>query len=90
MFRRLPKRGFKNPFKKEYAIINLDDLGKFNPNDEVTAESLLQKNLIKKLKDGVKVLGDGEVLIPLIVKVHKISNSAREKIEKVGGKVQVI
>lgn len=91
LYRRLPKRGFKNIFKEEYEIVNIRDLvKKFKENEEVTPERLLEVGLVKKKKLKVKILGDGEINFPLIIKVHKISKQAREKIEAAGGKIEVI
>ena len=90
LFRRLPKRGFTNRNSKVYSIINLTDLEKFESGAEVTPEILLNAGIIKKLNDGVKVLGNGEIKNPLKVKAHKISASAKEAIEAVGGTVEVI
>lgn len=91
LVRRIPKRGFKNaPFKKEYAIINLEQLNSFEPQTEITPEFLVEKKIVKDLKDGLKVLADGELKVPLIIKAHKFSKTAIEKIEKAGGKVEVI
>jgi large subunit ribosomal protein L15 len=88
--RRLPKRGFTNIFSKEYTVINVSDLEeRFEPGAEVTIESLFDTGLIKKVKDGVKVLGDGELTKPLTVKVQKVSKTAAEKITAAGGKVEV-
>lgn len=90
LYRRLPKRGFTNPFRKEYAIVNLEVLeNKFNANEEITPEILRERKIIKK-KLPVKVLGKGEITKPLILKVHAISSSAKERIERVGGKVELI
>jgi large subunit ribosomal protein L15 len=89
--RRLPKRGFKNINRKEYTIVNVKTLEeKFEEGEVVTPESLLEKGIIKKMLDGVKILGDGELTKPLTVRAHAFSKTAREKIEKVGGKVEVI
>lgn len=88
--RRLPKRGFNNIFKKEYSVVNVAKLNIFEPGTEVTPELLLEKGLISKVRDGVKVLGDGELNRELVVKAHKFSKSAKEKIEGAGGKVEVI
>lgn len=90
--RRLPKRGFSNaPFKKEYAIVNLKDLNKIiDEVDVITPEVLLQKRIIKKLKDGVKILGDGEIKKSVTVKTHAITKSALQKIESIGGRVEVL
>jgi large subunit ribosomal protein L15 len=88
--RRLPKRGFTNIFRKEYAIVNLADLEKMAGSDPVTPEALVQKGLIKSLKDGVKVLGTGELKTKLVVRAHKFSKSALDKIQAAGGKAEVI
>jgi len=90
LHRRLPKRGFVNIFKKEYAIINLDNLALFKSGDTVNPEILLTRGLIKKIVDGVKILGRGELKIVLTVYAHHFSNSARSKIEAAGGKVEVL
>lgn len=90
LYRRLPKRGFTNIFSKEYAIVNVEALNRFEDNTEVTPELLLETGIIKKVMDGVKILGDGELNKKLTVKAHKFSKSAIEKIEGVGGKVEVI
>lgn len=90
LYRRLPKRGFTNIFAKKYVAVNVEVLDKFNDGDEVTAESLLQKGIISKTLDGVKLLGRGEVTKKVDVKVAKISASAKEKIEKAGGKAEVM
>lgn len=90
LYRRLPKRGFTNIFAKKYVTVNVEVLDKFNDGDEVTAETLLEKGIISKTLDGVKVLGRGEVTKKVTVKVAKISESAKEKIEKAGGKAEVI
>jgi large subunit ribosomal protein L15 len=88
--RRLPKRGFTNIFKKEYALINIRDLSGFDPDSTLDIEALENAGLVREIKDGVKLLGDGEISHPLVIKVHKASKSAREKIEAAGGKVEVI
>ena len=92
LYRRLPKRGFTNSlFKKEYAIINLETLDKlFNDGDAVSMEVLLEKGIVKKELNGLKVLGRGEITKKLTVKAAKISESAKEKIEAAGGKAEVI
>lgn len=91
LYRRLPKRGFKNVNKKVYSIINLKTLEeKFQENDEVTPEILMKLGIVKKMRDGIKVLGNGELSKPLVVKAHAFSKKAIEKIETVGGKVEVI
>ena len=88
--RRLPKRGFTNIFKKQFALVNLMDLAGFNPEEKVTPELLLAKGLVKKLGDGLKVLGDGELKAPLTIAAHHFSKPALEKIQKAGGTAEVI
>lgn len=88
--RRLPKRGFTNIFKKEYAIVNLGDLAKLDPKEKVTPELLAQRGLIGRLNDGLRVLGGGELTAPLQIYAHYFSKSAAEKIAKAGGKAEVI
>ncbi len=88
--RRLPKRGFTNIFKKQYNIINVKDLNRFEANANLGAKDLKEAGLVKKLKDGVKLLGNGDISHPLFVKVRKVSKTAREKIEAAGGKVEII
>lgn len=92
LHRRLPVRvGFKNVNRTEYAIVNLSTLAaRFQPNDEITPERLLEMRIIRKLKDGLKVLGEGEINFPITVHTHAISQSARAKIEAAGGQVKLI
>lgn len=90
LYRRLPKRGFTNIFAKKYVAVNVEVLDKFNDGDVVTAETMLEKGIISKTLDGVKLLGRGEVTKKVDVKVAKISASAKEKIEKAGGKAEVM
>lgn len=90
LYRRLPKRGFTNIFAKKYVTVNVEVLDKFNDGDEVTAEALLEKGIISRKLDGVKLLGRGDVTKKLDVKLAKISASAKEKIEKAGGKAEVM
>ncbi|WP_053955662.1 50S ribosomal protein L15 [Inediibacterium massiliense] len=90
LYRRLPKRGFTNIFKKQWAIINIDAFNQFDEGTIVTPELLLEAGIIKKIADGVKVLGDGELQKKVTVQAHKFSQSAVEKIEAAGGKVEVI
>jgi large subunit ribosomal protein L15 len=89
LHRRLPKRGFRNIFKKEYAIVALRDLVGFS-EELVTPEAMIEKGLIKDMKSGVKILGDGEVKKSLTIKAHAFSASAKEKILKAGGRVEII
>jgi large subunit ribosomal protein L15 len=88
--RRIPKRGFTNIFRKEYAVVNVSDLAKLGGNDAVTPEMLKQAGLINDMKDGLKVLGMGELKSKLTVRAHKFSKSAVEKIQAAGGKAEVI
>jgi len=90
LVRRIPKRGFTNIFSIEYETINVERLDVFEDGTVVTPELLLQKGLIKKVRDGVKVLGSGEVTRKLTVKASKFTGSAKEKIEAAGGKAEVI
>lgn len=90
LFRRLPKRGFTNIHRKEYAIVNLDALNRFEDGTEVTPELLLETGVVSKLKAGVKILGNGQLEKKLTVKAHKFSSAAKEAIEAVGGKTEVI
>ena len=88
--RRLPKRGFNNIFATKYATIKVSDLEKFEAGSVVTTEALLEKGIIKKAMDGVKVLGNGELSKELTVQLAAYTASAKEKIEKAGGKAEVI
>ena len=90
LYRRLPKRGFTNIFAKQYVAINVEELNKFEDGAEVTAETLMEKGIISKALDGVKILGRGEVTKKVTVKEAKYSASAKEKIEKAGGKAEVM
>ena len=88
---RIAKRGFNNyEFATRYAVINISDLEKFNDGAEVTPELLKEMGIVKKLEDGLKVLGNGELTKKLTVKAHKFSKVAKEKIENAGGKAEVI
>jgi large subunit ribosomal protein L15 len=90
LYRRLPKRGFNNPFRKEYAIVNLEQLNNFADGAEVTPEILINSGIIKNPLAGIKVLGDGELTVKLSVKANKFSKSAVEKITAAGGNAEVI
>ncbi|MEC0093969.1 MULTISPECIES: 50S ribosomal protein L15 [Paenibacillus] len=90
LYRRLPKRGFTNPTRKEYAIVNIEDLNNFAADTEVTPEFLFENGIVKNAKSGIKILGNGEVTVKLSVKANKFSQSAVEKIEAAGGKTEVI
>ena len=90
IYRRLPKRGFTNIFAKEYVTVNVEVLEQFEANTVVTADLLKEAGIIKKVKDGVKILGRGEVTKPLTVQVAKFTESAAAKITAAGGKAEVI
>ena len=90
IYRRLPKRGFNNPFKKIWTIINLDELNRFEDGTVVTPELLLENGIIKKVVDGVKILGDGQLEKKITVQAHKFSQTALDKIQAAGGKAEVI
>ena len=91
LFRRLGKRGFSNArFRKVYACVNVSELNRFDENTIVTPELLIETGLIKKDLDGIKVLGNGELTKKLTVRANKFSTSAKAKIEKIGGKTEVI
>ena len=88
--RRLPKRGFNNIFATVYTTVKISDLEKFEAGSVVDVNALLEKGVIKKVNDGVKVLGNGELTKALTVKLDAYTASAKEKIEKAGGKAEVI
>lgn len=90
LFKRLPKRGFTNFTRTEYAIVNVSDLNVFDAGSIVTLDVLLAKKIVRKGLAGLKVLGDGELTTSLTIKAHKISASAKAKIEAAGGQVEVI
>ena len=90
LYRRLPKRGFVNPTRKEYAVVNTEDLNSFAAGTEVTPEFLMTNGVVKNAKSGIKILGNGDVTVKLTVKANKFSQSAIEKIEAAGGTTEVI
>lgn len=90
LFKRLPKRGFTNVNHKEYAVVNVEDLNVFENETVVTIESLQEKGLVKKVYDGVKVLGNGKLEKNLTVKANKFSKTAEAAITSAGGKIEVI
>ncbi|BFH71040.1 MAG: 50S ribosomal protein L15 [Paenibacillus dendritiformis] len=90
LYRRLPKRGFINPTRKEYAVVNVTELNRFEAGTEVTPELLMEQGIVKNPMSGIKVLGNGELTVKLTVKANKFSQSAVEKIEAAGGKSEVI
>lgn len=90
LYRRIPKSGFTNIFRKEYATVNLSVLDRFDEGTTVTVALLKEHGLVKQVKDGVKVLGGGELTKKLTVQVDRFTASAKEKIEALGGKAEVI
>ena len=90
LYRRVPKKGFTNIFGTEYAAVNVERLEIFNDGDVVTVEELLAKKIIRKPLDGVKIMGNGDLTKKLTVKAAKFTASAKEKIEALGGKAEVI
>ncbi|MBW1726999.1 MAG: 50S ribosomal protein L15 [Deltaproteobacteria bacterium] len=90
LHRRLPKRGFTNIFKKKIAVINIRDLSKFESGSIVDEAALVRVGLIKGRRDGIKLLGHGDIETPLTIKINMLSKSAKEKIIQAGGKVEVV
>jgi large subunit ribosomal protein L15 len=90
LHRRLPKRGFTNIFRREYAVINLDQLNIFQAGTTVTPEELVRRGLVKRSVNGIKILAEGELKTALIVRAHKFSSNAAKKIQAAGGTVEVI
>ena len=90
LFRRLPKRGFTNVSRKEYAVVNLDALNRFEDGTEVTPELLIETGVVSNEKAGIKILAKGNVEKKLTVKAHKFSSAAKEAIEAAGGTTEVI
>ena len=90
IYKRIPKRGFTNFTRKEYAVVNLETLNRFEDGVKVTPELLKEAGIVRKMLDGVKILGNGTLEKKLTVTCHKISKSAKEAIEKAGGTVEVL
>ena len=90
LYRRIPKRGFTNIWRKEYEIVNVETLNRFDNGTEVTPELLIAEGIVKQVKDGIKILGNGKLEKNLTVQAQKFTKSALEKIEAEGGKAQVI
>jgi large subunit ribosomal protein L15 len=88
--RRLPKRGFKNPFKRYYAIVNVRELNRFDADSVIDEVALIQMGLVKGDRDGIKLLGEGDIQTPVTVRVDKVSDAAKKKIEAAGGKIEVL
>lgn len=90
LFRRMPKRGFKNINRVEYAVVNIEKLNKFEDGTEVTPTLLVESGIVKNEKDGIKILGNGELKKKLTVKANKFSASAKSAIEAAGGQAEVM
>ena len=84
------RRGFTNIFKKQYHLVKLEELNRFPEDSEVVPESLVRAGILRSIKHPVKILGNGEITVPLRVRAHKFTDSAREKIEAVGGRAEAI
>jgi large subunit ribosomal protein L15 len=90
LHRRIPKRGFHNPFRRDFAVVNVESLNAFAAGETVTPELLRTRGLIRGEADGIKILGDGNLKVGLTVRAHAFSKSAQEKITGAGGKVEVL
>jgi large subunit ribosomal protein L15 len=90
LHRRLPKRGFSQPFSTTFAVVNVDSLNGFTAGETVTPELLAERGIVRSMRDGLKVLGNGELKVAVTVRAHAFSKSAQEKIAAAGGKAEVI
>jgi large subunit ribosomal protein L15 len=90
LHRRLPKRGFRSPFPKTFSVVNVESLNAFAAGETVTPEMLAEHGIVRKMRSGVKVLGDGELKVALTVRAHAFSRSAQEKITGAGGKAEIL
>ena len=90
LYRRIPKRGFTNIWRTEYTVLNVEDLNRFEEGTAVTPELIKEAGMAKQVKDGIKILGNGNIEKNLTVQAHKFSKTAVEKIEAAGGKAEVI
>jgi large subunit ribosomal protein L15 len=90
LHRRIPKRGFHNPFASEFAVVNVGSLGAFDAGATVTPDALIARGLVRRERGRVKVLGDGELKVALTVHAHAFSKSAQEKITAAGGKAEIV
>lgn len=88
--RRLPKRGFKSLSKKDYNVVNIEDLNRFGSDMPLDPETLRKAGLFRKMKDGVKLLGSGELSRSVVVRVHQSSKAALKKVEAAGGRIELI
>jgi large subunit ribosomal protein L15 len=90
LHRRLPKRGFRSPSPKTFAVVNVGSLNAFAAGDTITPETLTRDGIVRALRSGVKILGDGELKVALTVRAHAFSKSAQEKITGAGGKIEIL
>lgn len=90
LYRRIPKRGFNNVFKKDYSIVNIEKLNMFNDGDIVSSKELISKGVVKKVVDGIKILAKGSLTKKLTIKANKFSQKAVREIESAGGKIEVV
>jgi len=90
LHRRIPKRGFHNPFERDFSVVNVESLNRFAAGETVTPEALLARGLVRRDRDAVKILGDGELKVALTVHAHAFSKSALEKIAAAGGKTEIL
>ena len=90
LYRRLPKRGFTNTFRKEYIVLNVRDLNRFKDGTEVSPQSLIEAGYVKNMRDGLRILGEGDLTRKLTVRAHHFPASARAKIEAAGGSAEVL
>jgi len=90
LYRRIPKRGFTNQFKKQYVVLNVRELNQFRAGSEVSPEKLIESGMVKTVKDGLRILGEGELTKKLKVRAHHFSKAAKEKIEAAGGTTEVL
>lgn len=90
LHRRMPKRGFSNPFNKDFAVVNVESLNKFSAGDTVTPDSLRVRGMVRQERARVKVLGDGDLKVAVTVQAHAFSKSAQEKINAAGGKAEIL
>jgi large subunit ribosomal protein L15 len=90
LHRRIPKRGFNNPFGRDFAVVNVESLNAFPAGETVTPELLLAAGLVRRERDSVKILGDGDLKVKLAVRAHAFSKSAKEKILGAGGSVEIV
>ena len=90
LHRRIPKRGFRNPFGRDFSVVNVESLNAFAAGDAVNPATLYQRGLVRQLRDAVKILGDGELKVALSVQAHAFSKAAQEKITRAGGSVEIL